>query len=453
MSLSAEVPLEDVLLLDAIARRPSRLPDLASENQGLHRLARQLPDEPQRMLDTLVTLTMESCGAGSAGVSLLQKKDDGRDIFRWVALAGKAAAYPGGTTPFDWSPCGVCLARGSATLFFHPERHFTYFRDEGITIVEGLVVPLRALGRDIGTLWVMHHEDSRQFDAEDVRILESLANFTTAALELQRARERAESERRQREQLVRELRRSNEELAHFSSVASHDLQAPLRAVCVFTELLQRRLKDRLDEKSSEFMAQITNGARQMEQLIRALLRYAQVGAEAVRLGTVDLKKAVQATLETLHSTVEEAGAEVTCGELPPVTADPMQVFQLLQNLVGNAIKYRRAGVAPRVHIDATANREEWRVSVSDNGEGIAESEQERIFAPLKRLHGSDISGSGIGLAICKKIVERHGGRIWAESQQGIGSTFYFTLPVGREVELPISLEIPRAEKTAVEGID
>lgn len=239
------------------------------------------------------------------------------------------------------------------------------------------------------------------------------------------SRKNAEEER---ERLVRELRRSNDDLAQFSHVVSHDLQAPLRMVRSFTQLLARRYEGKLDSTADEFISTILNGADGMEQLIQALLRYAQAGEEAMSKRAIGMDAVLDGARANLRLVITESAAELTHEPLPTVVGDPVQLLQLLQNLIGNAIKYARVGVIPRITISARRLDTEYRFIVKDNGLGIDAKNFERIFFPLKRLHGQEIPGTGIGLAVCKKIVERHGGRIWVTSDIGKGSTFYFTLP-------------------------
>lgn len=236
---------------------------------------------------------------------------------------------------------------------------------------------------------------------------------------------------KEREGLLREVRRSNEELAAFSHVVAHDLRAPLRAVKIYAELLDRQLRGRMEESAQQFITFITEGAERMEGLIESLLRYAESGEELAP-SRVNTNAIIDGLLRTLDPLMEKTRATVTREGLPEVEADPVRLLQLFQNLIVNAIQYRRTE-APRVHISAEKSGVEYRFAVADNGIGIEPEHFERIFMPLKRLHSSkDIPGSGIGLALCRKIVERHGGRMWVESQVGSGSTFFFTLPVTPE---------------------
>jgi len=229
--------------------------------------------------------------------------------------------------------------------------------------------------------------------------------------------------------MVGELRRSNEELQQFAYVASHDLQEPLRMVASYTQLLAKRYTGRLDSEADEFIAYAVDGSNRMQALIHDLLAYSRAGANGKAYQEISSEKALLEALSNLRVSIQESGAVVTHDSLPTITTDDAQLVQVFQNLVGNAIKYRRAEV-PRVHVSAAKNGgQEWNFSVQDNGLGIDPQYFDRIFVLFQRLHGrEEFKGTGIGLAICKKIVERLGGRIWVESEPEKGSTFYFALP-------------------------
>jgi len=224
-----------------------------------------------------------------------------------------------------------------------------------------------------------------------------------------------------------ELERSNEELQQFAYVASHDLQEPLRMVSSYTQLLVRRYGDRLDGDAKEFMDFIVDGAARMKQLIEDLLAYSRVGTRGRSLEPTESLAALDKALVNLRIAQEASGAAVTHDPMPKVVADPGQLTQLFQNLIGNAMKFRGAA-APRIHVGAETREHVWVFTVKDNGIGLDTQYADRIFMMFQRLHNkTEYPGTGIGLAICKKIVERHGGRIWVDSRPGQGSTFGFTI--------------------------
>jgi signal transduction histidine kinase len=227
---------------------------------------------------------------------------------------------------------------------------------------------------------------------------------------------------------VKELHRSNEELAQFASAASHDLQEPLRMVARYSALLSRRYKGKLDAEADEFIAFLVDGANRMSRLIQDLLAYSRVGTKGLKLAVIDSDHVFQEAMVNLRGAIDDSGAQVTHGPLPHVMADKMQLAQLFQNLIGNAIKYQKPGT-PKIHVSATTDgTKKWNFSIEDNGLGIDPKNFEKIFGMFQRLHHrEEFSGTGIGLALCKKIVERHGGNISVESQLGQGSTFRFAL--------------------------
>ncbi|HAJ62815.1 MAG TPA: hypothetical protein DCP31_29295 [Cyanobacteria bacterium UBA8543] len=231
------------------------------------------------------------------------------------------------------------------------------------------------------------------------------------------------------QQLNQELKRSNHELEQFAYVASHDLQEPLRAIAGYTQLLEQEYQERLEPTAQEYMSYVVDGATRMQQLIRDLLEYSRVGTHGQVFAATDCNEVLEITLENLQVAIAESNATITHDPLPTLTADKNQLVQLFQNLIGNAIKFCK-DKPPQVHIRAKLTDQTWCFEVRDNGIGIKPQYLERIFVIFKRLHTrKEFSGTGIGLAICKKIVERHGGKIWAQSQPEIGTTFYFTLPL------------------------
>ncbi|HZQ38260.1 MAG TPA: ATP-binding protein, partial [Dehalococcoidia bacterium] len=239
------------------------------------------------------------------------------------------------------------------------------------------------------------------------------------------------TERRRAEELQRQaenLSRSNAALQEFAYVASHDLQEPLRMVASYTQLLQRRYRGKLDSDADEFIGYAVDGARRMKRLITDLLAYSRVETQGRPPGPVDCGAVLAEVRENLRVAIEDAGAEIAIEPLPVIAGDRTQIGQLLQNLLGNAIKFRGQR-SPRIGVTVQREQDHWRFAVEDNGIGVPPEFAERIFGAFQRLHTRDeYEGSGIGLAVCKKIVERHGGRIWVEPGTGGGARFCFTLP-------------------------
>lgn len=238
-------------------------------------------------------------------------------------------------------------------------------------------------------------------------------------------RKAAEEQLRQR---AEELAIANSHLEQFAYIASHDLQEPLRMVASYTQLLARRYKGKLDDDADDFISYAVEGANRMQQLIKDLLAFYQVGHRAETFEAVNCQKVLLLAIANLTAAIAESGAVVTHNPLPVVLGNAAGLTQLLQNLISNAIKFSQQ--SPRIHIEARLGNKEWVFSVSDNGIGIDPQYASRIFVIFGRLHTkSDYPGNGIGLAICQKIVNRHQGKIWVESELGKGSTFYFTLPI------------------------
>ncbi|MDQ6758821.1 MAG: ATP-binding protein, partial [Acidobacteriota bacterium] len=225
------------------------------------------------------------------------------------------------------------------------------------------------------------------------------------------------------------LARSNADLQQFAYVTSHDLQEPLRTIASYAQLLKRRYESQLGSDADEFIEFIVSGVQRMKSLIDALLSFSRVvNMETTPFAPVEMEGALHWACMNLQIIIEESTAQVTHDELPVVRGDQVMLVQLFQNLIGNSIKYRR-NETPQIHISAARQEVEWIFSVQDNGIGIDPNYYERIFGVFKRLHGREIPGTGIGLAICQRILQKHGGRIWVESRLGFGSTFKFTLPV------------------------
>ncbi|MDQ1620508.1 MAG: hypothetical protein QOE19_3077 [Actinomycetota bacterium] len=263
---------------------------------------------------------------------------------------------------------------------------------------------------------------AEQIDRMRIRVVQEYASAQQAREDALRARALIH------EQAV-DLERSNAELEQFAYVASHDLQEPLRKVASFCQLLERRYKGRLDERGDQYIEFAVDGAKRMQQLINDLLSFSRVGRLTTGFVDVDLEEALAQAERQLAATVEEAGATVTYAPLPTVRGEPTLLVQLFQNLVGNGIKFH-GDQPPRVDIAVRQDGDMWEFSCSDNGIGIEPQYADKIFVIFQRLHGRDVyGGTGIGLAMCKKIVEYHGGRVWLDADAGPGATFRWTLPV------------------------
>ena len=292
-------------------------------------------------------------------------------------------------------------------------------------------LPLRNReGRIIGTMGISRDITARRRAEKELQEykahLEELVVARTA--ELTRAKEQLEQDVAARRLTEQELARSNADLEDFAYVASHDLQEPLRMVASYTQLLERRYKGKLDADADEFIAYAVDGATRMQSLIQDLLSYSRVATKPQSFELVDAEAACSEAINNLGKAIEESGTTIVIGPLPTVLADTSQLTRLFQNLIGDGIKYRNAR-KPKIHVAAQLEEDHWIFSVQDNGIGIEAQYYERIFQMFQRLHSrKQYSGTGIGLAICRKIVERHGGRIWVESQPGQGSKFLFTIP-------------------------
>ncbi len=291
---------------------------------------------------------------------------------------------------------------------------------------EGLDIPMILVS---GALGDVNAVECIKQGATDYVLKDGLARLPEVVRRALREKSERTWRRQAEEDLARkvdELARSNADLEQFAYVASHDLQEPLRMVTAYTQLLAERYRGKLDENADKFIAYAADGAQRMQVLIRDLLAFSRVGGKEAP-GSVDCNAVMKDVLQALAAAIEESAAVVRHGELPVVWADRTQVAQVFQNLIGNAIKFR-GKEPPTVSVQAEQAGQQWQFSVSDNGIGIAPEYAENVFVVFQRLHGrGEYPGNGIGLAICKKIVEHNGGKIWVESQAESGSTFKFTL--------------------------
>jgi len=287
---------------------------------------------------------------------------------------------------------------------------------------EGLDVPVILVSDALGELTAV--ECIKQ-GAADYVLKDQLARLPDAVQRAVREKELRQDHRQGQE----ELARSNRDLEQFAYVASHDLQEPLRMVATYTQLLAERYKGKLDPEADKYIHYAVDGALRMQKLLQDLLAFSRVGRQGAALQSTDCEAVLQASLKNLKVAIQESGAVIEHVQLPAVMADSSQLVQVFQNLIGNAIKFR-GSEPPAIRVSAEEIGKEWVFSVEDNGIGIAAEDKENVFVIFRRLHThAEYPGSGIGLSICKKIIEECGGRIWVESEPGRGSTFRFTLPV------------------------
>lgn len=299
------------------------------------------------------------------------------------------------------------------------------FKKEGVCMLAA--IPLRSDHDVLGVIQLGCRE-RREFRDRELSVLEAIGSQAGIAIQKARLYEESKKAHEALAAKAEELARSNTELQHFAYIASHDLQEPLRMVASYVQLLARRYKGKLDAEADEFIDFAVDGATRMQALIQALLEYSRIGTKGKPFQHASCEKILQIALKNLQLALQESGAVVTHDPLPDVIGDATQLVQLFQNLIANAIKFR-GDKPPRVHIRAERTGKDWCIACSDNGIGIDPQFSERIFVIFQRLHGKEeYPGTGIGLALCKKIVERHGGRIWVQSEPGQGATFRFTIP-------------------------
>jgi signal transduction histidine kinase len=527
----AGVPLEVILRTEELKLRPPRRPNLKAVNKSLVTLAGILANSPEGILQKLVETALDLCHAHSSGISLLEE-ENGEKIFRWHGVAGQYAPHLGGTTPREFSPCGTVLDTDAVQLMCRLDRHFSYFAEVEPRIEEALLVPFHVRGKAVGTIWVISHDETRRFDAEDVRVMSALGEFAAGAYQtlygtlalkgiiatirdplvvldgdlrvkiasrsfydifhvtpdvtegrlffelgngqwnIPALRTRLEDvlikqqllesyevkldfpslgrrvmmlnarklrgegnpglilltmeDVTSRRRIEDELVRSYEDSQRFAHVAAHDLRAPLRSSITLLELLALRTEEKLEGADRHLLSMAKANLQRLQILMSDILAYTELGGTEHK-ADMTLQAPLQIALTNLEKDIEETRAHVTHGPLPSLRIDRSVMALVFQNIIGNALKFR--GDAPlSVRVACEKDNEEWIISIADNGQGFDPEYAEQIFLPFKRLHGSDIPGSGIGLASCQRVVERWGGRIWAIGEPGKGATFCFTVP-------------------------
>jgi signal transduction histidine kinase len=383
------------------------------------------PGPQGHMLQLACAAVVQHLGFAFARVWLLERDSPVLRLWasagRYTHLDGKHARIPVGQFKIGR------IAQQRRPHVSNELQRDPWVSDRGWAAREGLVsfagFPL-VLGEQLLGVFAVFGTETVSRETRDV--LSAVSEIITQGVE----RRRAEESLRQN---VTELARSNEELQQFAYVASHDLQEPLRMVASYTQLLARRYRGKLDADADEFIGYAVDGVNRMQRLIQDLLEYSRVGTRGRELSPCDASQALQRAVDNVRTALEETHGEVKLAPLPRVLADETQLAQLFQNLLSNALKFH-GEAPPRVEVAVQPEGPDWwRFTVKDQGLGIDPQYFERIFIIFQRLHGrEEYPGTGIGLAICKKIVERHGGRIGVESKPGRGSTFWFTLPAAPE---------------------
>ncbi|HSL30086.1 MAG TPA: PAS domain S-box protein, partial [Anaerolineales bacterium] len=355
---------------------------------------------------------------------------ESEDKFRYLfdhSIIGKSITFPDGTMDVNDAFCAM-IGYPKSDLKSKNWREITHPDD--VRASEEAIAPLLAREADSTRFTKRYLHSNGSIVWADVNTVlrrdpdGKPVYFLTALLDITERKEAEEALQR----LTEDLRRSNAELEQFAYVASHDLQEPLRMISSYMHLLSDRYTGRLDSDADEFIQYAVDGATRMQNLINDLLAYSRVGTRGKEHIPVSMENVLKDALANLEFAIEENGARITHEALPLICGDPLQLVMVLQNLIGNAIKFRGAE-SPRIHMDARRQGGEWLFSISDNGIGFDQKFAERVFVIFQRLHTRGAyPGTGIGLAICKRIILRHGGRIWVESQRGQGSVFNFTLP-------------------------
>lgn len=412
------VDLESVISTVELARRPWRAPDHEAENRALVALAQEIAGSPEDILQKLVEKALGLCRADSAGISIAEELD-GKQIFRWRAIAGKYALHRWGTTPRDFSPCGTVLDRDALMMFSRPARHYAYLDEAQPPIVEALLVPFSVRAELVGTIWIMANDDIRKFDAEDARVLVSLAKFASAAYQSSLAAE-----------VIRESDRRKDD---FLAVLAHELRNPLAPMQNIVHYLRQRGLAQPDERKA--IDVLGRQVQTMTRMIDDLLDISRISRDklVLRRQRIELAAVIEHALETCRPLIEACGHELTVvspGETIWLDGDSTRLVQIVSNLLNNAAKYTNDG--GRIVLTLDEKNGETSIRVRDNGLGIAAEMQERIFEPFSQVdHSLERSrgGLGIGLALVKRLVHMHGGTVEVHSPGlGQGSEFVVRIP-------------------------
>jgi signal transduction histidine kinase/ActR/RegA family two-component response regulator len=444
----ASVPLESVLCTEELKRRPSRPPDYQVENQALLALAKDLTSSPGSVLQRLVDVALELCRGHSAGISLLEEDgppgslSPGGDHFRWHAVAGQWAPLVWNTTtPRDDGPCGTVLDRNVTLLFANAHRYYVQFAGVHPLLVEGLLVPFHVNSQAVGTVWVIAHDETRKFDGEDRRLLESLATFAATAYQIRlsnvalaKANHDLQTEIAERQRAEEALRQTDRRKSEFLAMLAHELRNPLAPMRNAVEILRRSGGD--DQRVNPATEMMQRQLGQMVRLVDDLLDVSRIsrGSIHLRREPVELASIVHQAVEAARPLCATLDHELTV-TLPPqaiyLDADPSRLAQVVGNLLSNACKFTERGGHIRLSVEREGN--EALVRVQDTGIGIAAEQLPRIFEMFTQVDTSlerSRDGLGVGLPLVKNVVDMHGGTVEARSRGlGQGSEFVVRLPI------------------------
>ena len=434
----AQQPLRAVVNTLDLARRPSRPANFEEENRALGDLAESFAASPRTILQKLADVALELCGAHSAGISILEEHND-TPVFRWRALAGELAPHLGRTLPRAFSPCGTVLDRNALQLMLRPARHFPYIGALSPRIEEALLIPFHSNAKPIGTIWVVSHDETRRFDAEDARLMTSLGRFAAGACDVIGELDRLERELTERRAAMAQLTTADRNKDRLLAILGHELRNQLAPTRNASELLKR---DVIDIATTRQISRIID--RQvtgMTRLIDELLDAAHLRGGSLELHRTDtaLANIIASTIATVEPLVASRNHTLVV-DLPtePVrlAGDEMWLSHALQNLIGNAAKYTDPG--GRIDVRVTRDGTDAVVTVSDNGVGLDAAQLEAIFELYVQLGQSPrrlaVGGLGVGLYLTRLVVEGHGGTIQATSEgPGLGSEFTVRLPCALSV--------------------
>ena len=385
-------------------------------------------------LEDVCKILVEDCGYSLVWIGLI---DHINNKVNPVVYAGfeedylKTLNITFDDTEYGHGPTGTAIRTGKICICTNmlTDPKFKPWREEAIKrgYASSIVIPLISDNKVFGALNIYSREPN-PFSEEEKDLLKELSDDISYGITSLRLRIEHDKAEKELKESMKEVERSNIELEQFAYITSHDLREPLRMITSFLQLLERRYGDQLDQDANEFIGFAVDGAKRLDSMINDILKYSRVSNKDRNLTTVDFNEVIKEVYVNLAASIEENNAEITYDSLPSITTDKQLMIQLFQNLISNAIKYR-SEETPKIHISATMEKNLYLFKIKDNGIGIDPKHLERIFTIFKRLHSnSEYEGTGIGLSIAQKIVNRQGGEIWAESQPGQGTTFFFTIP-------------------------